>query len=100
MKRRKSLAKSGEVVRRNPDVSSFRVILYTSAEVRRAIIEIFSTGIGRRVAISAFVGSGAEAYLPRANGLQLYCWPKEGGTNPVAIRKLLKLGVHVFFVDS
>jgi hypothetical protein len=40
-------------------------ILYSSSEVRAAIIDLFSKAKGRRVAISGFVGNGAEAYLPR-----------------------------------
>ena len=75
-------------------------ILYTSAEVRKAIIDIFSTSKGRRVAITAFVGSGAEAYLPRPKGIELVCWPKAGGTNPDALRKLIKSGVKVSFSDA
>jgi hypothetical protein len=39
-------------------------ILYTSTDVRGTIIDIFSKAQGRRVAITAIVGSGAEAYLP------------------------------------
>lgn len=75
-------------------------VLYTSAEVRQAIIEIFSSSKGRRVAITAFVGNGAEAYLPKAKGIELVCWPKAGGTNPHALRQLLKRGVQVYFADS
>ena len=75
-------------------------ILYTSAEVRKTIIEIFSKSKGRRVAITAFVGSGAEAYLPKPKGIELICWPKAGGTNPEAIRKLLKVGAKVRFADA
>jgi hypothetical protein len=74
--------------------------LYTSAEVRRAIIDIFSKSKGRRVAVAAFVGDGAEAYLPKPQGIELICWPKAGGTNPNAIKKLMKRGVNVFFADT
>lgn len=75
-------------------------ILYTSAQVREAIINLFSLSKGRRVAITAFVGDGAEAFLPRPKGLELVCWPKAGGTNPNALRKLMKRGVQVSFSDS
>jgi len=54
----------------------------------------------RRVAIVAFIGSDAEAFLPKAKGLELICWPKEGGTNPDALRRLIKNGVNVMFSDS
>ena len=75
-------------------------ILYTSTEVRKRIIELFASSKGRRVAITAFVGKGAEAYLPKPDGLELVCWPKAGGTNPHILRKLIKRGVQVSFVDS
>jgi hypothetical protein len=52
------------------------------------------------VAITAFVGKGAEAYLPKPEGLELICWPKAGGTNPYGLRKLIKRGAEVSFVDS
>jgi hypothetical protein len=74
-------------------------ILYTSTDVRRTIIDIFSKTKGRRVAITAFVGSGAEAYLPKPKGIELICWPQAGGTNPNAIRLLIKRGVIVSFAD-
>ena len=75
-------------------------VLYTSAEIRNTIIEMFRTSKGRRVAITAFVGKGAGAYLPKAQGVELICWPKAGGTNPQALRMLIKQGVEVSFVDS
>lgn len=75
-------------------------VLYTSADVRRTIIDIFRASKGRRVAITAFVGSGAEAYLPKPEGMELVCWPAAGGTNPIAIRQLIKRGVQVEFADK
>src|SRR5690349_21276883 len=72
-------------------------ILYTSTDVRSAIIDVFRNSRGRRVAITAFVGNGVESYLPKPKGIELVCWPKAGGTNPEAIRKLIKLGVSVSF---
>src|SRR5437016_5112972 len=75
-------------------------VLYTSDAVRKTVIEMFRTATGRRVAISAFVGNGAEAYLPRPEGIELICWPKEGGTNPTMVRRLLKRGVKVEFADN
>lgn len=77
-----------------------RKILYTSKEVRQAIIRLFKFSKGRRIAISAFVGEDAEAYLPKPEGLELICWPKAGGTNPNVLRKLTKRGVKIFFIDG
>lgn len=75
-------------------------ILYSSIEVRAAIIELFSSAKGRRVAVTAFVGDGAHSYLPRPEGLELICWPKAGGTNPRELRRLLQRKVTISFADS
>lgn len=75
-------------------------ILYTSAQVRNEIVRLFSQSKGRRVAIAAFVGQGAETVLPNPKGLELICWPKAGGTNSDVIRRLIKRGAEVYFVDS
>jgi len=77
-----------------------RKLLYTSGEVRQAIGELFESTKGRRVAISAFVGEGAEIYLRNLAGLELYCWPKAGGTNPHVLRKLREKSVKISFVDG
>lgn len=75
-------------------------ILYKSADIRREIAKLFASSKGRRVAITAFVGEGAEAFLRKHEGIELICWPKEGGTNPNAIRELIKRKVKVSFADS
>ena len=48
----------------------------------------------------AFVGSGAEQYIPSPKGIDLICWDKEGCTSPDAIRKLRKRMVNVFFAEN
>lgn len=78
----------------------FMKTLLRSSEIRSEIIKLFSLSKGRRVAIVAFVGEGAEAYLPKPKGIHLICWPKAGGTNPNALRRLMKRGVSISFVDS
>jgi hypothetical protein len=75
-------------------------VLYTSNDIRKCVAELFRSSKSRRVAISAFVGEGADAYLPNPDGLELICWPKPGGTNPNALRRLMKKGVIVWFADS
>ncbi len=75
-------------------------VLYNSSEIRKEIIRIFKSYNERRVAISAFIGEGADAYLPTPQGLQLICWPKAGSTNPDMLRELIKRGVDVFFADD
>jgi hypothetical protein len=75
-------------------------LLYNSSDVRKAIVRLFRLSRGRRVAVVAFVGKGAEACLPKPKGLELICWPKEGGTHPDVVRDLIKRGAKVRFVDS
>jgi len=75
-------------------------VLHSSSEVRAAIRKLFAAPKRRRVAIVAFVGRGASAYLPRPKGLELYCWPAAGGTSASAIKGLQKRGVRVAFAES
>ncbi len=75
-------------------------ILYSSKEVRLAIADLFKDRNIRRIAISAYVGNGAEPYLPYRKDLHLICSPTPGGTNPRTLRKLKREGVKVEFVDS
>lgn len=74
--------------------------LYSSKEVMQTIKSMFSSSKGRRVVITAFVGEDAAAYLPNPKGIELICWPKEGGTNPNAIRDLKNREVKIYFCDS
>lgn len=74
-------------------------ILYNSTQVRKEIVNLFKSG-GKRVAITAFVGNGADAYLPNPSGVDLVCWLKAGGTNPNELRNLIKKGVKIYHSDS
>jgi len=53
----------------------------------------------RRVAITAFVGDGARAFIRNPKGLEIVCWPKAGGTNPLELRRLKKAGARIRFAD-
>ena len=76
-------------------------VLYKSREVRSAIAEIFNKGRnGRRVAVSAYVGDGADSYLPFPDKVQVICSPTPGATNPHAIRRLISCGASVQFADK
>lgn len=75
-------------------------VLYTSTEVRSAIVNLFRDRLSERIAISAFVGDGADAYLPYPDGLHLICSPTPGATNPNTLRLLMSRGVRVEFVNS
>jgi len=75
-------------------------ILYTSSDIRKSIADLLTKSKGRRVVISAFVGSGSEIYLPKPAGIELYCWPKAGSTNPNTIHELIKRRVDVSFANQ
>jgi phosphatidylserine/phosphatidylglycerophosphate/cardiolipin synthase-like enzyme len=75
-------------------------ILYTTKDVRSAIVKLFRNTKRKRVAIVAYVGDGAEAYLPSPKGIHLVCSSTPGGTNPNAIRALMRKDVKVEFADS
>jgi len=74
-------------------------ILATSAAIRSAIGELMSPGATRRVAIAAFVGEGARAFIRNPKGVEVICWPKAGGTNPLELRRLQKAGARIRFAD-
>ena len=93
--------------RRNADrnqkdarITATMKILYTSQSIRNAIVGLMSPGKVRRVAITAFVGNDARAYIPRPHGVEIVCWPKAGGTNPLELRRLKKLGAKIRFCDG
>jgi hypothetical protein len=56
-------------------------------------------GKTRRVAITAFVGDGARAFIRNPKGVEIICWPKAGGTNPLELRRLKKAGARIRFAD-
>lgn len=67
--------------------------------IRREVHRLFQTERGRRVAIVAFIGKSAEAYLPKPAGIELVCWPHAPGTNPETIKLLIRKGVDVRFAE-
>lgn len=77
------------------------VVLPDSQSVRQQVKTVFSSE-ERKVAIVAFVGQDAETYLgkyPRM--IEIFCWPKAGGTNPRAIQDLrTKFGCKIYFADK
>jgi len=83
-------------------MSSGAVVLYSSADVHQTIKRIFREPHGRerRVAVVAYVGDDAEAYLPDPDRLEVVCCPAPAATSPLAIRSLLKRGASVRFADS
>lgn len=75
-------------------------LLYTTADIKKTITKLLTQSKGRRVVISAFIGSGSEIYLPKPQGIELICWPKPGSTNPNTIRELMRRGVDVSFAPK
>jgi len=75
-------------------------VLYTSVAVRKAVVDLLARPSARRVVVVAFVGSGAEAYLPSPKGIEIVCCPSPSGTNPNALRLLRSRGVRVCFSDK
>ncbi len=71
----------------------------SSREVREAISDLMGSRNARRVAITAFVGDGARAFIRRPKGVEIVCWPKAGGTNPLELRRLKKAGASILFAD-
>ncbi|HLW99799.1 MAG TPA: phospholipase D family protein [Candidatus Acidoferrales bacterium] len=72
-------------------------LLPDGQSIRKEVRRLFNKEKGRRVALVAFVGKNAEAYLPRPKGLELVCWPQAPGTNPTTVGFLLKKKVDVRF---
>jgi hypothetical protein len=75
-------------------------LLYTTADIRKTIAKLLTESKGRRVVISAFIGSGSEIYLPKPQGLEVICWPKAGSTNPNTIREIMHRGASVSFAPN
>lgn len=74
-------------------------VLANSREIRAAIGTLMVPGAVRRVAISAFIGDGARSYLRNPEGVEIICWPKAGGTNPLELRRLKRAGAKIRFAD-
>jgi len=74
-------------------------VLYTSADVYESVQRLFSSSKGRRVAVTAFAGADAGDFLPNAEGVEVYCWPKAGSTSAEGVEDLQKRGAVVRFVD-
>jgi hypothetical protein len=67
-------------------------VLYTSDEMHGAIKHVLSDPFPgeERVVIVAYLGDGAEAYLPNPKGLKIVCALQAPATSPEAIDRLCK----------
>ena len=74
-------------------------VLYTSSAILLRLKTIFASphANDRRVAIVAYVGDGAPAFLASPAGLRVICNPSAGGTSARALRYLIKAGAEIEF---
>ena len=73
--------------------------LLTSSDIRNAIRAVLADPDDHRIIAVGFVGAQPLEWLPSPKGIELYCWPRAGATQPGGIDKLLAAGVRVHFVD-
>ena len=76
-------------------------VLYSSAAIHAKIKSILGQPKNgeRRVAIVAYVGEHAPAYLPQPKGLSLICCPAPGATSAAALRRIMHAGANVRFAE-
>ncbi|HIJ23408.1 MAG: hypothetical protein HOL17_07680 [Gammaproteobacteria bacterium] len=75
-------------------------ILYTSSDVHKAIKTVFAKRQQRRIAVVAYLGKNAEAFLPAPEGIKIICCPEPGATSPSSVRSLISRGANVLFADD
>ena len=73
-------------------------VLYNSGEIHHAIKKVLEgpRAGDRRIALVAFVGGHAEAFLPDPKGLELVCWLQPGASDALTIGRLLQRGAKVY----
>ncbi|BBZ99845.1 hypothetical protein [Bradyrhizobium diazoefficiens] len=76
-------------------------VLYSSNELHDAIATVLSDPKpgDRRIALVAYVGGRAEAFLPDPAGLDIVCWLKSGSTDPLTLARLRERGAKLFKSD-
>jgi len=72
-------------------------ILYTSSAILMRLLKLFGNADkdDRRVAVVAYVGAGARAFLAAPDGMRVICNPAPGGTSARVLRELIQAGAHV-----
>jgi len=71
-------------------------VLYSNIQIRDAIRRVLTKGSDRGLAV-AFIGAGAESYLPAdLHGTTIVCWLKPGCTDPTTLRRLRARGAALF----
>jgi hypothetical protein len=76
-------------------------VLYSSGELHDSIKEVLAAPqLGdRRVALVAFVGGSAQAFLPDPDGLEIVCWLQPGATDALTLERLKRRGAKLFKSD-
>jgi hypothetical protein len=74
------------------------MLIDTKTATRRALREITSAASGRRIVISAYVGSNPLEYVADPAGVEVYCSNNPVGTDPDGIEDLLGEDAAVWFV--
>jgi hypothetical protein len=76
-------------------------VLYNSSDLHDAIKEVLAAPRNgeRRVALVAYLGHLAEAFLPNPRGLEIVCSLEPGATSAEAIERLRTRGAKVFKSD-
>lgn len=75
-------------------------VLHAVNDIRNAVSEVLGDVASARYAIVAFVGRDPLRWITEPRGLQVYCWPRAGGTNPDGIDALVNAGATVHFKES
>lgn len=75
-------------------------ILYTSSDVHKALKMVFAEKQQRRIAVVAYLGKDAEAFLPAPQGIKIICCPEPGATSPSSVRSLIARGADIQFSDD
>jgi hypothetical protein len=73
-------------------------ILYSSTELHDAIKDVLADPQpgDRRVALVAFVGGQAQAFLPDPNELEIVCWLQPGATDALTLDLLRKRSAKIY----
>ena len=76
-------------------------ILYTSADVHTAIKFVLGAPQPneRRVALVAYIGSKAEAFLPNPDTLEIVCCLEPLATSAIALNRLRTRGAKIYKAD-
>lgn len=74
------------------------MLIDTKTATRRALRALTSAESGRRIIISAYVGSDPLEYIADPAGVDVYCSNNPVGTDPDGIEDLLREGATVWFV--